>query len=311
MTKIWFTRFSFVSILVLALSGLCNGTITQFSLAPSYATGSQPTSVAVDDLNGDGKLDLVVANSGSGNVSVLMGNGDGSFQGMVNYGAGTSPSGVALGDFNLDGKLDIAVTNASSNNVSVLIGNGDGTFQPAVFYIVGKKPSSLVVGDFNGDKIADLAITNQSDNTVSIMLGNGDGTFRAPVNYNVQTGPTSVALGYFNGDSFLDIAVANGGSNTISVLLNKGNGTFGGAVSYPASQTGDGSDPVSVVAGDFTGDGFADLAVASNVQIWVSVLLNKGDGTGTFEAAVSHEAGTYPTGVAVGDFNGDGKLDLA
>ncbi|HEV2380406.1 MAG TPA: FG-GAP-like repeat-containing protein [Terriglobia bacterium] len=304
----WLGSSSVVTIVLLAFCGPHAAAAAQFSLAPNYATGTKPCSVAVADLNGDSKPDLVVANSGSNNVSVLLGNGDGTFQAPANYAAGTAPSSVAIGDFNGDGKLDLVVSNASSDNVSILLGNGDGTFQPAAPYSAGSKPSSVAVGDLNGDKNLDLVVADQAGNNISVLFGNGDGTFGAPVPYDVETGPTSVALGYFNGDSFLDIAVANGESNTISVLLNNGNGTFGTAENYGVSQPGDGSDPVSVVVGDFNGDGFADLAVASNVQIWVSVLLGNGDGT--FQSPMSHEAGTYPTGVAVGDFNGDGKLDL-
>jgi hypothetical protein len=276
-----------------------------FWLAPTYAAGTKPCSIAVADLNGDLRLDLAVADSGSNSVSILLGNGDGTFQAPVSYAAGSAPSSVAIGDFNNDGKLDLAVANAGSNNVSVLLGNGDGTFQAAVSYNAGTQPSAGAVGDLNNDNNLDLVVANQSDNDVSVLLGNGDGTFKAAVNYAVASGPTSVALGYFTASHILDLAVANRGTNNISVLLGNGDGTFGGAVNYGAGQ---GSDPVSIIVADLNGDGKPDLAVADNIQIWINVLLGNGDGT--FQSAVGHEAGTFPTGLAAGDFDGDGDLDL-
>ena len=146
--------------------------------------------MAVGDFNGDGKADLAVANYGSDNVSVLLGNGNGTFQAAVNYAAGTSPHSVAVGDFNGDGKADLAVANYGSNNVSVLLGNGNGTFQAAVNYAAGTSPCSVAVGDFNGDGKADLAVANYGSNNVSVLLGNGNGTFQAAVNYAAGTDPS-------------------------------------------------------------------------------------------------------------------------
>jgi hypothetical protein len=144
-----------------------------------------PFSVAIGDLNGDDHPDLAVANEWSGNVSVLLGDGDGSFQSAVHYGAGGGPHSVAIGDFNGDDALDLAVANEWSGNVSVLLGNGDGSFQSAVHYGAGARPSSVAIGDFNGDGYPDLAVVNYlRDNLfsdfsddLSVLLGNGDGSF--------------------------------------------------------------------------------------------------------------------------------------
>jgi hypothetical protein len=277
--------------------------------APSaFGAGTEPDSVAVGDFNGDGKLDLAVANEGSNNISILLGMGDGTFQAAVDYGAGTAPDSVAVGDFRRDGKLDLVVANDGSNNVSILLGNGDGTFQAAVNYGVGSAPTSVAVGDFNGDGKLDLAVVNELSNNVSILLGNGDGMFQAAVNYGAGLSLFSVAVGDFNGDGKLDLAVASGGSDYVSVLLGNGDGTFKTAVQYVA-----GLEPISVAVADFNGDGKLDLAVANYESNNVSILLGKGDGT--FQAAVDYGIGTenYPAtpgSVAVGDFNGDGKLDL-
>jgi hypothetical protein len=173
----------------------------------------------VGDFNRDGKLDLAVAKGGSNGVSILLGNGDGTFQSAVNYNAGINTSSVAVGDFNKDGKLDLVAANRSSNAVSILLGDGDGTFQPAVNYSVNN-PQSVAVGDFNGDGKFDLAVANSAGNAVSVLLGDGDGTFQPAVNYSAGSNPLWVAVGDFNGDGKLDLAVANSASNNVSVLLN-------------------------------------------------------------------------------------------
>jgi hypothetical protein len=284
-----------------------------FLPAKNYPAGIYPASVAVGDFNGDGNQDLAVANGGSNNVSVLLGKGDGTFLPAVSYAAGTNPVSVAVGDFNSDGRPDLAVANFLSNNVSVLLGNGDGTFQQAVSYAAGSFPLSVAVGDFNADGKQDLAVTNF--NNVSVLLGQGDGTFLPAVNYAAGGRPFSVAVGDFNGDGKQDLAVAIRGTypyyadGSVSILLGKGDGTFLPAVNYAA-----GIGPVSVAVGDFNGDGKQDLAVADVGDNYakgqgVSVLLGQGDGT--FLPAKSYVAWVDPSAVAVGDFNGDGKPDLA
>jgi uncharacterized repeat protein (TIGR01451 family) len=125
----------------------------------------------VEDFKGDGKSDLAVANATDNNVSVLLGNGDGTFQPAMNYSAGTTPYFVAVGDFNGDGGTDLAIANANGNNVSVLLGNGDGTFQAAVNYGTDSTPHSVAVGDFNGDGRADLILADNGDSDVSVLLG--------------------------------------------------------------------------------------------------------------------------------------------
>ena len=220
--------------------------------------GDRPNALVAGDFNGDGRTDLAVANDGSNDVSVLLGNGDGTFQDQVWYAAGIWPSAVVAGDFNGDGRTDLAVANKDSNDVSVLLGNGDGTFRGQVRYVAGLGPSAVVAGDFNGDGRTDLAVANAGSNDVSVLLSNGDGTFQNQVRYAVGTEPSALVAGDFNGDGRTDLAVANNGFNDVSVLLGNGDGTFQHQVWYAA-----GTGPSALVAGDFNGDGRTDLAVAN------------------------------------------------
>jgi hypothetical protein len=291
-----------------------------FQAARNFAAGSDPQSLAVGDFNGDGIPDLAVANAGifpyytDGSVSMLLGNGNGSFRAARILTSGDRPESVAVGDFNDDGHLDLAVANYFSSNVSVLLGNGDGSFQAARNFAAGLGPHSVAVGDFNGDGLLDLAVVGYGldcyigcygvDETVRVLLGNGDGTFQAARTFPAAGGPSSVAVGDFNGDGLPDLAVANASGNNVSVFLGNGDGSFQAARNFAA-----GTHPFSVAVGGFNGDGNLDLAVANASSFNVSVLLGNGDGS--FQAARNFAAGSDPESVAVGEFNGDGIPDLA
>jgi len=283
------------------------GSIVVFANAPGspVTVGLNPYSVAVGDFNGDGKPDLAVANNSSNTVSILLGNGDGTFTPAASPATGGKPYSVAVGDFNGDGKPDLAVANYGSNTVSILLGNGDGTFTPAASPATGSHPDSVAVGDFNGDGKLDLAVANLFSGTVTILLGNGDGTFTPAASPATGTHPYSVAVGDFNGDGKLDLAVANRVSDNVTILLGNGDGTF-----TPAASPATGTDPISVAVGDFNGDGKLDLAVTADISNNVIILLGNGDGTFT-ATPLFLGFGSSPGSEAVGDFNGDGKLDLA
>ncbi len=209
-------------------------------------------------------------------------------------------------DFNGDMKLDVVSANSNSDNVSVLLGNGLGGFGAAVNFPVGSSPNSVVVGDFNGDLKLDLVSANTRSNNVSVLLGNGLGGFAA-TSFSVGTTPSSVAVGDFNGDLKSDLAVAN--RFNVGVLLGNGTGSFGAATNFPV-----GDENRAVAVGDFDGDLRPDLAVAvasssASSQNSIGVLL--GNGAGGFGAATYFPVGSCPVSVAVGDFNGDLKPDLA
>ena len=209
-----------------------------------YATGNTPAGVAVGDFNGDGNLDMAIVNQAQSTVSVLLGNGDGTFAAHVDYATGNTPVAVAAGDFSGDGKLDLAVVNKLGNSVSILSGNGDGTFKPHADFACGSTPVAVVAGDLNGDGKLDLAVVNNtSQGSVSILLGKGDGTFPAPVSYITGSLPVALAVGDFNRDGIPDLAVANRGDNTVSILLGNGDGTFAATPAAPALAAVPGGSP--------------------------------------------------------------------
>ena len=283
--------------------------VTSFQAPVTFATGSQPVRVAAADFNGDGNLDLVVANSATNSVSVYLGNGSGGFGAKTDYGAGAAPYAVAIGDLNGDGRLDIA-TASQSGIVSVLLGDGSGGFGTHTDYFIRADHGStggdgIVIGDFNSDGNPDLAVANAIANftNVSILMGIGSGTFGASTDYPVGRS-TGVAEGDFNGDGKLDLVASEYTANAVAVMLNNGDGTFAAKVNYPTGAT-----TISVATGDFNGDGKLDLVTANSAANTVSVLLGNGDGT--FQTKVDYAAGTNPQSVTVADFDGDGKLDLA
>ncbi len=283
------------------------------SFAPytNYATANAPWSVAAADLNADGKRDLVVTNYLSNTVSVLLGNGDGTFASAMDFTTGHEPISVAIGDLNGDGKQDLVTGNffPGDGGFSVLLGNGDGTFGPATTFDANTRtPISVALADLNGDGRLDLVAADPFVG-VYVLIGFGNGTFGPIATYSTgsQSAPSSVAIADLNGDGRNDVAVANEGSNTVSVLLGHGDGTLGPTASFTA-----GNGPRSVAIADVNGDGKKDLAVANVGSNTVSVLLaNTTNGFFGFDPALDFATGSNPYSVATGDFDGDGAPDLA
>ncbi|MBZ5656528.1 MAG: FG-GAP-like repeat-containing protein [Acidobacteriia bacterium] len=309
-------------------------------LAATYSSGGEGAlSVAVADVNNDGKPDLIVANCGktldtclSGVVGVLLGNGDGTFKPPVTYGSGGAiAQSVAVGDVNNDGKPDLVVANGCDSQgcahavIGVLLGNGDGSFQPALTYSSGGYYSdSVAVADVNNDSKPDLLVSNFcsdsscANGTVAVLLGNGDGSFGTALTYNsggIQT--TSIAVRDVNNDGKPDLLITNecvsksSCDGSVGVLLGNGDGTF-----QPATTRGSGGSAAeSIAVADVNNDGKPDLLVANqqgsspNYSQVLAVLLGNGDGT--FQPTVSYSfGGSGAQSGAVGDVNGDGKPDL-
>ena len=320
---------------------LSNGDGTfQAALTPPQPTGAAPVWIAKGIFNttsGATNIDLAVANVADNTVSILLGNGDGTFTQANGSPIKTGHGPVSIAASNLtttstatgNNNVCLFVANQTDNTVSIFLGNGDGTFSPPVApkpatLVTGLGPSSIVAADFNGDGNIDLAVTNVTANTVSVFLGNGDGTFGARTDYAVGSAPVFVATADFNGDGIPDLAVADSGApatdssgnaipgNSVSILLGNpsttnaavGNGTFGAAQSFGA-----GTAPTSITVADFNIDGIPDLAVASSGDNAVSLLL--GIGGGAFGPNLELTVGTDPVSIVSGSFNGENKPDAA
>jgi hypothetical protein len=279
-----------------------------FSLAPqvAHAVGAGPTRVRAADVNGDGRLDLVATSQTAKAVSMLLNNGDGTFQPAritpVSVGTGLGPNDVAVADFDSDGRMDLAAT--SYSGVSVFTGNGDGTFAgerllPPAF------ASRIETADVNADGAADLVIpgTSSAAPPVMVYLGRGDGTFQPPSTTALPAVGGSAKVADVNGDGRADLLLP-AQSSGLCRLLGNGDGTFQPAAVYAA-----GKDPLAMDIGDFNNDGRVDVVTAANTDWSADVLLGNGDGT--FQAPRVTAVGYNMSGMTAGDFNGDGRLDFA
>jgi hypothetical protein len=289
---------------------------SQFGTAVSTSTNLPGNFLMTADFNNDGKPDLAVisVNGGLPIGSIYLGNGDGSFKFPATAGFGGQP--YALGDINADGKLDMAtITNNAFNynSVTLLYGKGDGTFRTsAALNATGVPEGGVTVGDFNGDGKLDLALPAfTSNNVLQVYPGNGNGTFQAPLDSPISQSFAAVVPADVNGDGILDL-VADGKC----VFLGKGDGSFTekGCIAIPS-----GLFVVSMVFGDFNGDGKLDLLSLGSFAtppFNQLVLLSLGNGDGTFDPPMKISAGKLGaspelTGLAIGDFNNDGKMDFA
>jgi hypothetical protein len=335
-----------LSLIVFVSLGMFGSVRPSFAPVQWYSAGNGygDSSVAYQDLNGDGKIDLVVSNycvsytDCDGSVSILLGKGDGTFQAPLVYASGGfGATSVAIADVNGDLKPDILVTNCGpsggngcgNGSVGVLLGNGDGTFQAVTTYSSGGFfASAVAVGDLNGDGKSDVVVTNGfSTNTIGVLLGNGDGTFQSVVLYYSGSQSTkSVAIADLNGDGKLDVVVTNCSSahgsscyhnkdsGSLGILLGNGDGTLQAVVTYPTG----GASPYAVKVADVNADGKPDLLVANECSApepyncapgTVGVLMGNGDGT--FQAAVTYSSGgAFAVSISAADLNGDGNLDI-
>lgn len=268
--------------------------------------GTNPYSLVVADFDGDGNMDVVTANNRDDTISVLLGNGDGSFASRQDYAAGDGPMWVGAARFNGDAHLDLLVSNYNSKTLTLFLGNGDGTFQDGQHLAVGDNPLRGAFGDVNSDGNFDLSLT--FGYTIAVFLGNGDGTTQPPVIYDTYEYANSICLADLNGDGWLDMTLVHSG-DYVGVMLNDGTGAFGASTLY---ETGDW--PSDVAVADFNNDGFPDLVTGNHSGYSISVLLGNGDGTFQDQAEYPLEMDgddiAYINKVLAADLDVDGNVDL-
>ena len=292
-----------------------------FQAAMSFPAGEHPTDLVVGYFNSDGRLDLAVTDSGylghGQGVSILLGNGDGTFQAPVLYAAGMYPSAIVARDFTGNGILDLAVTNRDSNDVSILRGDGHGGFQPFETIYLGDEPGepeSITAGDFTRDGVLDLAVTYQSSGSVSVLKGDGHGSFQPLTTISLDDPSSTIAAlasGDFTGHGEVDLAavsVDSSGQDQLVIFVNAGGGAFD---LQPSIELGTGLSPSSIVAAALDGDGPLDLAITDQYSGTVTLL--KGDGQGGFSVESTLNVGNAASlnTITAGDFTGDGLPDLA
>src|SRR5581483_5487147 len=304
-----------IALTLLLLTGLSSLAFAgEFLPGTNFSLPADPDFVVALDFNGDGKIDLAVASGLADNVSILLGNGDGTFQSPVSYATQARPTGLAAGDLNGDGKVDLITANNSSMSVSVLLGNGNGTFGTANNIALPiADPYAVTLADFNGDGILDAAVSNNelANGQLLVMMGVGDGTFLTPLTYTTRGSYSDgVAAGDFNNDGHLDLAVTNycynkvctNSQGSVSIFLNNGDGTFASAQDHPA-----GALAFGVITADFNNDGNVDLGICDEFAIGVML----GHGDGTFQRIIVFDKNSYVVEqISAGDFDGDGVTDL-
>ena len=281
-----------------------------------------PTFLALVDLNGDGRLDLITANTNVASLFVFT-NATAVGATTLDFGSastltvGMSPACVAIGDFNGDGTIDLVTANVAASSASVLLGIGGGAFTPHTDFTTGNSPEFVVVADFDGDGKDDIATANDLDNTVSVLRNTtvalaATPTFATKLDLATGTVPISLAAADLNGDGKPDLAAGNLTANSISVLLDTTT-TMGTPTFATHVDVATGMDPSALVLADVNGDGKPDLAVTDASDNAIAILLDTTPAnatTPTFAAKVDVPTGASPDGLAIGDLDGDGKMDL-
>ncbi|CAF4233590.1 unnamed protein product, partial [Adineta steineri] len=294
------------------LYGYGNGSFRELIM---YSVGynSYPYEIVSADVNNDNILDIIVANAGSNTIGVLVGLNNEKFTPVMLFSTGnnSSPYGGAAGDFNNDTYIDFVVANYLGNSIGVLLGFGNGSFAAVVTYSTGdgSRPQSIAISDFNQDTILDIVVANYRLNNIGIFLGRGDGTFANQTTYSTgyNSMPSFIIVNDFNNDNKSDVVICNTNTDDIGIFYGYGNGTFTSVILY---STGDGTSPHAIRSGNFNNDNAMDIVVASPGTNRILILYGSGDGHflvgPTFSTGL--KAGTISLGV--GDFDGNGLLDV-
>jgi len=288
---------------------LINTGAGNFASPLEFMADSTPSGIVAADLDGDGNLDLALANSGSDNVSVLLNNGGGGFLPPQNFVAGSSPRSVTAADLDLDGDLDLVIANSGTSEIAILKNEGNALFTAPIHSAAGTNPIQIAAVDLDVDGDLDLVVANNGSQDFSVLTNEGDGTYDNPVNYTAGILPLSVTAADFDGDGYPDVACACSGSNGVSIRRNNGDGTLGSPMFLNT-----GSTPNSVAAADLDMDGDFDLAVSRAAPIptipgFVSVLKN--DGAAGFAPVEHYGGGPGARSLVIADLSGDGDQDLA
>lgn len=263
-----------------------------------------PTLVTHADWNSDGNQDVAVIHTGTNEISLLLGRGNGLFSAGVSLINVIGARGLLGGDWNKDNKMDLAVSVGGTSSVRIFMGKGDGTFETPVDYTVGAGPSKLVVADFNSDGFIDIAVVCQTGNVVSVLLGSGDGTFGSRADAATGSGPSDLGFGDINEDQIVDLVISEESNSNIGILIGKGDGSFQTVVS-----TTTGGSPIGIEVQDFNNDTHLDVVSLNSADGMVSVFLGLGDGS--FQARIDYVCGISPLGLVAGDYDGNGRLDVA
>jgi VCBS repeat protein/FG-GAP repeat protein len=289
----------------------------------TFTAGKQPYCLALADFNGDGKADIAAGNNGSGNLTVLLGDGKGGFSEVSGspFPAGNSPNDIAVGDVNGDRNLDLAIANHDTRFVTVLLGNGGGQFSPApnspVTVNSRPHPHGIAFGNFNADRALDFVVDDWGNNRVTVVIGDGKGNFASPgSSFAVGQMPYQrVRVADVNSDQVDDIVTTNTEGGNVSVLIGDGKGGFAQA---PGSPFPANPRPFGVAIGDLNADGKRDLAIVNfsgqgtdTSKDAITILLGNGDGTFKPAPGSPFKSGASPVSVAIGDVNGDGLMDVA
>ncbi|CAF0988346.1 unnamed protein product [Adineta ricciae] len=273
---------------------------------------SHPQFLLTYDFNSDTLMDIAVVNSGTNNIGIFFGRPNATFAEQVTFstGVGSHPSSIAVADLNNDGYLDIVVSNYASHTIGILLGNANGTFRDQITYPVGSsRPLKVALGDLNNDSFVDIVVVNNGTNIIGILFGSDNAMFQSQIQLSstYDSLPTSVIVDDFNNDHFLDILIVNSGLHNIELYLGDVSASFTNRI---VTSTGLGFYPYEINVKDFNHDNFLDVVVISSTSNNIRIYFGSVNGTFIEERTYSTGDNSKPTGVTLGDFNHDDRVDI-